>query len=184
MSVDPSTFEQVVESHYESLYRFALSLTRREAAARDLSQETFRRFAVKGSQVRDLSKVKTWLFTTLYREFVDEWQEESRLVEADARVLERQPPDTPSPADYVDGATAREALLRLPEPFRSTLSLFYLQDHSYREIADILGVPIGTVMSRISRGRDLLRQALEDAPAKANGHPWPWGQRTPHRVVP
>ena len=80
----------------------------------------------------------------------------------DAEAAKEMAPElSPRTEDEVDGAMARDALLRLEEPYRSPLVLFYLQDHSYREIADILQVPIGTVMSRISRGRELLRAKLQ-----------------------
>ena len=63
-------FEALVSAHYAALYRFALSLTGVEAEACDLTQQTFYLWAAKGHQLRDLSKVKTWLFTTLHREFL------------------------------------------------------------------------------------------------------------------
>src|SRR5438309_3365063 len=63
-------FEQIVSQHYESLYRFAFSLTRAEADACDLTQQTFYIWAAKGHQLRDRSKVKSWLFTILHREFL------------------------------------------------------------------------------------------------------------------
>src|SRR5206468_7590703 len=64
-------FESAVASHYEPLYQFAFSLTRSEADACDLTQQTFYIWATKGHQLRDGSKVKTWLFTTLHREFLN-----------------------------------------------------------------------------------------------------------------
>src|SRR5438876_7335589 len=64
-------FEQIVSQHYEPLYRFALSLTRTEADACDLTQQTFYIWATKGHQLRDRSKVKAWLFTTLHRKFLN-----------------------------------------------------------------------------------------------------------------
>jgi len=64
-------FEAIVSEHYEPLYRFAMSLARMEADARDLTQQTFYVWATKGHQLRDLSKVKTWLFTTLHRAFLE-----------------------------------------------------------------------------------------------------------------
>src|SRR5215471_6739383 len=67
-SSDP--FELLVNEHYEALYRFALSLTRSETDAQDLTQQTFYVWATKGHQLQDFSKVKTWLFTTLYRAFL------------------------------------------------------------------------------------------------------------------
>src|SRR5262245_37116433 len=64
-------FEAIVAGHYEPLYRFASSLTRAESDAQDLTQQTFYVWAMKGHQLRDISKVKTWLFTALYRAFLE-----------------------------------------------------------------------------------------------------------------
>jgi RNA polymerase sigma-70 factor (ECF subfamily) len=171
MNVDPATFESVVNTFYKPLYRFALTLARGEALACDLTQETFRRFATKGHQLRDDSKLKTWLFTTLYREFLrlraDEWRSES-LDGVD--IPEPSSGSTPACETAVDAAAARAALLQLDEVFRAPLVLFYLQEHSYEQIAAILDVPIGTVMSRISRGREMLRQKLK-VPGRKSGSP-------------
>src|SRR5579872_6732082 len=78
--VDDLSFEHLVDSYYESLYRFALSLTRREADACDMTQQTFYRWATKGGQLRDKSKVKSWLFTTLHREFLANRRHEVRFL--------------------------------------------------------------------------------------------------------
>src|SRR5262249_58296061 len=64
-------FEQLVDQQYAPLFRFALSLARSEAEAADLTQQTFFLWAAKGHQLRDRSKAKSWLFTTLYREFLN-----------------------------------------------------------------------------------------------------------------
>lgn len=160
-NVDKATFEQVVENYYESLYRFALSLTHREADACDLTQETFRLLATRGHQLRDLSKVKGWLFTTLHRRFLTKWRRENRFPHFELSIVRRELPATASVAeDRMDGATAREALQKLNELYRVPLVLFYLDEHSYAEIAEILKIPIGTVMSRIARGRAMLRRVL------------------------
>src|SRR5436190_13931804 len=71
-------FEQIVELYYEPLYRFALSLTRAEADAYDLTQQTFYIWATKGDQLRDRSKVKAWLFTTLHRAFLGNYERNTR----------------------------------------------------------------------------------------------------------
>ena len=164
MTVDDATFEEIVNHHYESLYRFALSLTRREADARDLTQETFSQFARKSHEVRDGSKAKSWLFTTLYRAFVDDRRRHARYTHVGIDEADHELPAGPTAAtaDHLDAATARIALMQVDEVYRAPLVLFYLQEHSYQEIADILDLPIGTVMSRLSRGRVLLRQLLED----------------------
>jgi RNA polymerase sigma-70 factor, ECF subfamily len=169
MAIDESTFEQAVKAYYESLFRFAWSLTHREADASDLTQETYRRLAQKGHQIQNPSKLKSWLFTTLYRHFIDSRQEQARFEEYDNQADLQPASSVPPASDSIDGAAAREALLSLEEPFRTPLVLFYLEENSYQEIADILHVPIGTVMSRISRGREQLRARFGEPPSPVNG---------------
>ena len=167
MILDPQTFEEIVSRYYEPLYRFAYSLARSEADACDLTQETFRQLGAKAWQLRDASKVKSWLFTTLYRAFVDGRRRQIRHPHVEATVVDHELPVVePEGSQRVDAATAREALLRIDETYRAPLTLFHLEDHSYAEIAGILGIPIGTVMSRLSRGRALLRELLEDRHSK------------------
>jgi RNA polymerase sigma-70 factor (ECF subfamily) len=74
------------------------------------------------------------------------------------------PASVPNAGESVDAAAAVQALQEVPEVFRVPLTLFYLEQHSYLEIAEIQGIPVGTVMSRISRGRAMLRQLMEDRP--------------------
>jgi RNA polymerase sigma-70 factor (ECF subfamily) len=163
MTLDPQTFEDIVNSYYEPLYRFAFSLVRSEADACDLTQETFHQLGAKACQLRDPSKAKSWLFTTLYRAFVDRRRRLNRYPEVESGAVERELPTLePEAPGKMDAATARAALVRLDEIYRAPLALFYLEDHSYLEIAEVLGIPIGTVMSRLSRGRALLRELLED----------------------
>ena len=175
MTLDLKSFEDIVGRYYESLYRFAYSLAQREADACDLTQETFRQLGAKAHQLRDASKVKSWLFTTLYRAFVDERRQQTRHPHVEAGAVEHElPPIEPNAVTRIDAATAREALLRLDEVFRAPLILFHLEDHSYAEIAETLGIPIGTVMSRLSRGRALLRELLEDrGPSVISAKPSP-----------
>src|SRR6266545_2310493 len=71
MVLDDATFEEVVNAQYESLYRFAFSLAQREEDARDLTQEAFAQLARKAGQIQDKARIKSWLFTTLYRAFID-----------------------------------------------------------------------------------------------------------------
>ena len=154
-------FEQIVSQHYESLYRFAFSLTRSEADACDLTQQTFYIWATKGHQLQDRSKVKSWLFTTLHREFLNIRKRFVRFphVELDDGI-EEIPVILPDVVNSMDGARIIEFLGRVPEPFRSALTLFYMNGSSYQEIADILQVPLGTVRSRISRGIVQLKQCV------------------------
>ena len=161
-------FEQLVDRHYAPLYRFAFSLAKNGSEAADLTQQTFYLWASKGHQLRDRSKVKSWLFTTLYREYVSTYRHNTKFQHVE---LDDATPDIPSIApsifNDIDGGTVVSALSRVDEVFRAPLSLFYLQELSYKEIAEVLDVPIGTVMSRLSRGKAQLRQLLIDS--RGNG---------------
>lgn len=157
-------FERLVEEYYMPLYRFALSLSRKESDAADLTQQTFFLWASKGHQLRDKSKVKTWLFTSLYREFLGRKRQQDRFVDAESTAEAISAQAVPaSVVNQLDGDIVQRALLDLDEVYRAPLTLFYLQQHSYKEIAEMLEVPIGTVMSRISRGKDQLRKVLVES---------------------
>ena len=157
-------FEQIVTQHYEPLYRFAFSLTRAEPDAMDLTQQTFCIWAAKGHQLRDSSKVKTWLFTTLRREFLTMREKCSRFEYSEWRDEEQDMADVSMElVNSLDGARMIELLHQVKEPYRSAVALFYIEDFSYKEMAGILEVPIGTVQSRISRGvRHLQRLMFRD----------------------
>src|SRR5262245_18757705 len=77
------TFEEVVSAYYEPLYRFALGLSRSEADAADLTQRAFERFGEKADTVRDSTRTKTWLFTTLYRDFLQQKRHSTRFPESE-----------------------------------------------------------------------------------------------------
>jgi RNA polymerase sigma-70 factor (ECF subfamily) len=163
-----TAFESLVNSHYEGLYRFALSLARREDEAADLTQETFYRYATKGGQLRDASKARSWLFTTLYRQFLAKQRHSSRFPHAELTESEAELPVIESDAvGQLDVRLVLDALHGLEETFRAPLALFYLGDHSYRDIARILDIPIGTVMSRLSRGKEILRRKMMAEPSSA-----------------
>jgi RNA polymerase sigma factor (sigma-70 family) len=156
-------FEHLVQEHYQGLYRFALSLAQREADAADLTQQTFLRWATRGFQLRDRSKARTWLFTTLYREFLTSNRRTVRFPHVELGDAEPELPAVQDrTAEDMDSQSALDALNQMDETYRAPLTLFYLQQHSYQEIAGILDVPIGTVMSRLSRGKAQLRQKLSD----------------------
>ncbi|WP_018970317.1 RNA polymerase sigma factor [Rubritalea marina] len=153
-----SEFEELVDSHYQALYRFGFSLAKNPDRAADLVQQTFCVWAQKGHQLKDRSKAKTWLFTTLYREFLGHTKRSKRYAEEDISEMDHQLPIVEHDnARSIDAKRAVELLQELDETYRAPLSLFFLQQHSYKEIAEILDVPIGTVMSRISRGKEQLR---------------------------
>jgi RNA polymerase sigma-70 factor (ECF subfamily) len=154
-------FESVVARFYEPLYQFAFSLARAEADACDLTQQTFYVWATKGHQLRDPTKVKTWLFTTLHRAFLESRRRQVRFPHYE---LDEVPLDLPtlSPAtvNQLDSAQVLHALAQVDEIYQAPVSLFYLEDCSYKEIAEILAIPIGTVKSRMARGIAQLQDIL------------------------
>jgi RNA polymerase sigma-70 factor (ECF subfamily) len=154
-------FETIVGDHYEPLYRFAMSLTRSETDAWDLTQQTFYAWAMKGHQLRDSSKVKSWLFTTLHRAFLEGRRRQTRFAHDDwEEVAEQLPAFSPETADRVDSSQVLAALGRVDEVYRAAVALFYLEGCSYEEAAQILTVPQGTVKSRVARGIRQLREIL------------------------
>lgn len=162
--------ERLVERFYQSLYHFALSLARSEVMAADLTQETFYLWSAKGHQLRDGSKVKTWLFTTLHREFLRRRRHAVRFPHHETSVVEHELPVVASTVEnQLDAATVMQALQQVDEHYRVPLAMFYLEDFSYNEIAQALGVPAGTVMSRLARGKAQLRALLGEAASGAPG---------------
>ncbi len=160
-------FAGLVDRHYEHLFRFALALTKDRDHAADLVQETFCIWAEKGHQLRDRAKAKTWLFTTLHREFLGQRRRAWRYAEEE--LDEEKAASLAAPEDEadrrMDAQRALELLGELEELYRSPLTLFYLQQHSYKEIAEILHIPVGTVMSRLARGKEILRRRMTAEPS-------------------
>jgi RNA polymerase sigma-70 factor (ECF subfamily) len=153
--------ERLVDQHYAALYRFALSLSGHESEACDLVQETYYLLATKGHQVNDPSRIKSWLFTTLYRLFTNSRRRLVRFPQHElSEVEEELPALPPHPPTQLDWETVSDCLARLDETFRAPVALFYLEDYSYNDIAEILHVPLGTVKSRIARGIASLQTML------------------------
>lgn len=154
-------FEGLVAQYYEPLYQFAFSLTRSEADACDLTQQTFYVWATKGHQLREKDKVKTWLFTTLHRQFLETRRRQTRFPHQEIGSVDFELPTVlPQQISRLDTAQVVAALGLVDETYQAPVALFYLQDYSYKEIAEILEVPMGTVKSRISRGIGQLQKLL------------------------
>jgi RNA polymerase sigma-70 factor, ECF subfamily len=153
--------ETIVSELYSPLYRFAFALTRNESQAGDLTQETFLILAKQQAQVRDVTKIKSWLFTTLRREFLRGLRSQSSHPEVELKPEhEDQLVSESVVSQAIDAGTVVKALAKIEESYRLVLELFYLADLSYKEIAITLDIPIGTVMSRLSRGKEQLRTLL------------------------
>jgi RNA polymerase sigma factor (sigma-70 family) len=157
-------FEGAVDQHYKNLYYFALNLTRNGADAEDLVQQAFLKLAKSYSKIRDLTKLKSWLFSTLYRQFIDQKRKTNRYPEiqyeetsTDALVTEPT-----GIGSGVDCTTVLTALKSLKESLRVPLTLFYFEHYSYQEISDVMELPLGTVMSRLYRGKAELYKQLKD----------------------
>jgi RNA polymerase sigma-70 factor (ECF subfamily) len=155
------SFEHVVREYYQPLYRFACSLSGSAADAADLTQQAYVAWAEQGHQLRDDTKVKSWLFTTLYREFLKGRRRLDRFPQVEISEVESElPAIAPNAVERLAGTEVMSALDQVDEVFRTPLTLFYIGGQSYAEIAETLDVPTGTVMSRISRAKQQLRSLL------------------------
>ena len=166
-------FEAHVLLHLNDLYRAALRLTRKPSDAEDLVQETCLRAFQTLDQLRQTGAAKAWVFAILRSVFLR--QAERRAVQpmpasledldsfATATDLLGAVPVRASPPQESLLQEIRQATLGLPLPYREVIVLAHIGGFSYREMADILEVPLGTVMSRLFRARRLLRVALQGA---------------------
>jgi RNA polymerase sigma-70 factor (ECF subfamily) len=156
--------------YLEPLYRVALRLTRNRADAEDLVQDTFVKALRFEHQFRAGTNLKAWLFTILHNNWRNRVRDSGRnIVDVDSdRVDDDQAHASPSTVETPERILLRDtldadlqaALDALPEAFRTAVWLRDVEELTYAEIADVVGVPIGTVMSRISRGRKLLYARL------------------------
>jgi RNA polymerase sigma-70 factor (ECF subfamily) len=171
-------FEELALPHLRPLYRLALRLAGDATAAEDLVQETYLKALQAFSGLRDPERVRPWLFQILSRLVTDRHRASGREVPLEEgqdldrfSLYERIAEEDPFP--YSDGLhddflaqfrdeDVRRALLALPETYRVPLVLLYAEEMSYRELAEVLGCPLGTVMSRLHRGRKALERELWD----------------------
>jgi RNA polymerase sigma factor (sigma-70 family) len=162
-------FENLVKLYYRDLYRFGFSLTGSEADASDLTQETFYIWANKGHQLNNSANVKGWLFTTLHREFLKICRRRKRFADEPIEETAHNLPDVPADCvNRIDSQTLLRMLSEIDEDFRAPLVLYYIEDFSYKQIVDVLAVPLGTVQSRIARAKmQLLRRLSETNPPRA-----------------
>ena len=156
-------FETDALSHLDSLYGTALRLTRNEADAQDLVQDTYVKAFKSARQFTPGTNLKAWMFTILHNAFRNRQRDSRRdPVDVDSdRVDVAAPVDpaaTPEEQMMRDAMAPdlQEALDALPEAFREAVWLRDVEEFPYAEIAEMLGIPVGTVMSRISRGRRML----------------------------
>jgi RNA polymerase sigma-70 factor (ECF subfamily) len=166
----PPPVERLVEEYETSLYRYAYRLTGSSADAEDLTQEAFLKAHQKLGQLRDAGRVRPWLFSILRNEYLHRARDEQHCVSLDAAGDLAEP--MPEPLPDIDPEQLQAALNELKEVYRTPLILFYFEGFGYRDIAEQMDMPIGTVMSRLARAKAHLRARLLP-PAEevaANGH--------------
>jgi RNA polymerase sigma-70 factor (ECF subfamily) len=178
---EPSAFERDALASLDSLYRTALRLSRDRADAEDLVQDTYLKAFRSADRFAPGTNLRAWLFTILHNTAKNRSRDRARdTVAIDSDVVDRAA-DAPPPGSGASNLATPETLLlrdtlapelqaaidALPETFREAVWLRDVEEFSYAEIAGMLDVPIGTVMSRISRGRHLLFERLNPARAAA-----------------
>ena len=166
----------LVELHHAELYRYAYRLTGSVADAEDLTQHVFLVVQTKGSTLRDAGCVRSWLFTVLRNTYLKQRRRPPPLLAASLEIDLGTVPAADSVIDHsdivhsdIDTERLQSALDDLPGEFKMVLLLFYFEDCSYREIAERLNIPQGTVMSRLSRAKRHLRNRLVAAETQDDG---------------
>jgi RNA polymerase sigma-70 factor (ECF subfamily) len=174
--VRPAKFENLVIEHLGMLYAVALRLTRNATDAQDLTQNTVVKALRFHNQFKDGTYIKAWLLTILRNTFINEYRRRVRRPDFVELTGAEAAPDTgPDPKVAFDPADdnsadllellddeVKSAIESLPKDFKFAVIMADLKDKSYKEIAEAMECPLGTVMSRLYRGRKLLRQRLYD----------------------
>jgi RNA polymerase sigma-70 factor (ECF subfamily) len=170
---------RLVADHHEALYRYAYRLCGSVADAEDLVQQTFLTACGKLDQVRSADSVLSWLYAVLRNTYLKSCRKRGPVAAGDLDLaLDSIPEELPEPL-VIDREELQAALNALPEEFKIVVLMFYFEHCSYQEIADQLGLPTGTVMSRLSRAKGQLRARL--LPSERHS-PRPLGLTRPVRI--
>jgi RNA polymerase sigma-70 factor, ECF subfamily len=151
---------QLVAANYQAVYRYAYRLAGTVADAEDLTQKVFLIAQGKMGQLRNIDSSRSWLFTILRNCFLRDRQRQRPIIESDLPLnIDHFAYSTPDPRE-IDQEQLQAALDEMPELSRLILVMFYFEERSYREIAQELALPIGTVESRLARAKARLRAKL------------------------
>lgn len=150
----------LVEAHHAPLYRYAYRLTGCPAEAEDITQQTFLLAQGRIHQLREEERTAAWLFAVLRSCFLKSVRRKRPQVGASEMLEQAIEEVEPGKLDPLDREVVTQALAELPDDHRLVVLMFYFEDLSYKEIAEQLEIPIGTVMSRLSRAKSHLRQSL------------------------
>jgi RNA polymerase sigma-70 factor, ECF subfamily len=161
----------LIDAHYDSLYRYAYRLSGSAADADDLTQEAFAKALTRIGQLREPDRAKAWLFRILRNAYLHRMRDHRRHRTVPLDSVGDLPEDGAEAPPEIDPAALQEALNDLDETFRTPLILFYFEEFSYRDIAEQMDLPIGTVMSRLARAKGYLRAKLTPHPEPAADGP-------------
>jgi RNA polymerase sigma-70 factor (ECF subfamily) len=152
--------QQLVEDYYASLYRYAFRLAGSPADAEDLTQETFCQAQMKLHQLRDPDRTRAWLFSILRNSYLHRARAQKQAILVPLEWAGDLAEPLPGPLPEIEPQRLQQALNELPEGFRTPLILYYFEEFSYRDIAEQMDLPMGTVMSRLARAKAHLRARL------------------------
>jgi RNA polymerase sigma-70 factor, ECF subfamily len=162
------TVQRLVDEHYVALYRYAYRLSGSAADAEDLTQEAFCKAQLNLSQLRQSDRAKPWLFSILRNAYLHRLRAESKQTCVSLNGIGDVPDRVPYALPDVDPERLQQTLNDLPEAMRTPLILYYFEEFSYRDIAEQMDLPMGTVMSRLARAKAYLRTRLLDAAAQSS----------------
>ncbi|WP_280802747.1 sigma-70 family RNA polymerase sigma factor [Aurantimicrobium minutum] len=175
-SAKSALFEEQAMEHIDKLYAHAMRKTGNRVDANDLVQETYLKAFAAFDQFQQGTNIKAWLHRILENTYINQYRklqnqpyyspleelEDWQLGDAESRTAISSRSAEAEAIDHLPASAVKDALQAIPEDFRAAVYLVDVEGYSYQEVADIMDTPTGTVMSRLHRGRKLLREQLAD----------------------